>query len=134
MLFSYAAATVPKITVILRKAYGGAYLAMCSKDTWGQTSFMLGRPLKLPSWEPRRCGTSSVQKGARIRCRPKARALGLIDQYRRDFASPYQAAEHSLITDVIAPSETRSKVSMALRSLLTKRLTRPPEKHGLIPL
>ena len=59
---------------------------------------------------------------------PKARAAELIDQYRRDFASPYQAAEHDMITDVIAPSETRTKVSMALRVLLTQTTDPPTQK------
>ena len=133
MLFSYAAATVPKITVILRKAYGGAYLAMCSKDMGADIVYAW------PTAEIAVMGAEGAvqvvyKKELESAADPKARALELIDQYRRDFASPYQAAEHGLITDVIAPSETRSKVSMALRSLLTKRLTRPPKKHGLIPL
>ena len=65
---------------------------------------------------------------------PKAKEAELIAMYRKEFASPYQAAEHGMITDVISPSETRSTVAMALRISLTKRLTRPPKKHGLIPL
>ena len=133
MLFSYAAATVPKITVILRKAYGGAYLAMCSKD--------MGADVVL-AWPTAEIAVMGAEGAVQIVYKKeldaapdrKARAAELIDQYRRDFASPYQAAEHGMITDVIAPSETRTKVSMALRVLLTKRLTRPPKKHGLIPL
>ena len=65
---------------------------------------------------------------------PKAKEMELRARYVKEFASPYQAAEHGLITDVIAPSETRTKVAMALRIALTKRVTRPPKKHGLIPL
>ena len=133
MLFSYAAATVPKITVILRKAYGGAYLAMCSKDMGADVVF---------AWPTAEIAVMGAEGAVQIVYKKeldaavdrKARAAELIDQYRRDFASPYQAAEHGMITDVIAPSETRTKVSMALRVLLTKRLTRPPKKHGLIPL
>jgi propionyl-CoA carboxylase beta chain len=133
MLFSYAAATVPKITVILRKAYGGAYLAMCSKDMGADVVF---------AWPTAEIAVMGAEGAVQVVYKreleaaadPKARAAELIDQYRRDFASPYQAAEHGMITDVIAPSETRTKVSMALRVLLTKRLTRPPKKHGLIPL
>lgn len=133
MLFSYAAATVPKITVILRKAYGGAYLAMCSKDMGADVV------LAWPTAEIAVMGAEGAvqivyKKELEAAADPKARAAELMDQYRRDFASPYQAAEHGMITDVIAPSETRTKVSMALRVLLTKRLTRPPKKHGLIPL
>ncbi len=133
MLFSYAAATVPKITVILRKAYGGAYLAMCSKD--------MGADVVL-AWPTAEIAVMGAEGAVQIVYKKeleaatdrKARAAELMDQYRRDFASPYQAAEHGMITDVIAPSETRTKVAMALRVLLTKRLTRPPKKHGLIPL
>ena len=133
MLFAYAAATVPKITVILRKAYGGAYLAMCSKDMGADIVFAW------PTAEIAVMGAEGAvqvvyKKELEAAADPKARAAELMDQYRRDFASPYQAAEHGMITDVIAPSETRSRVSMALRVLLTKRLTRPPKKHGLIPL
>lgn len=65
---------------------------------------------------------------------PKAKEAELIALYRKEFASPYQAAENGMITDVIAPSETRAKLALALRISLTKRLTRPPKKHGLIPL
>jgi len=133
MLFSYAAATVPKITVILRKAYGGAYLAMCSKDMGADVVY---------AWPTAEIAVMGAEGAVQVVYKreleaaadPKARAAELIDQYRRDFASPYQAAEHGMITDVIAPSETRNKVAMALRVLLTKRLTRPPKKHGLIPL
>ena len=133
MLFSYASATVPKITVILRKAYGGAYLAMCSKDLGADFVYAW------PSAEIAVMGAEGAVKviykkeidGAED---PKAKEMELRARYVKEFASPYQAAEHGLITDVIAPSETRSKVAMALRIALTKRVTRPPKKHGLIPL
>jgi len=99
MLFAYAAATVPKITVILRKAYGGAYKReiAAAKD-------------------------------------PKAKEAELVAQYREKFCSPYLAASKAMITDVIAPSETRARISMSLRNTLTKREARPPKKHGTIPL
>jgi propionyl-CoA carboxylase beta chain len=133
MLFSYAAATVPKITVILRKAYGGAYLAMCSKDMGADVVY---------AWPTAEIAVMGAEGAVQVVYKreleaaadPKARTAKLIEQYRRDFASPYQAAEHGMITDVIAPSETRTKVALALRVMLTKRLTRPPKKHGLIPL
>ena len=133
MLFSYAAATVPKITVILRKAYGGAYLAMCSKDMGADVVF---------AWPTAEIAVMGAEGAVSVVYKkeleaaedPKALAAELMDKYRKEFASPYQAAEHGMITDVIAPSETRSKVALALRVMLTKRLTRPPKKHGLIPL
>ena len=133
MLFSYAAATVPKITVILRKAYGGAYLAMCSKDMGADVVY---------AWPTAEIAVMGAEGAVSVVYKkeleaaedPKALAAELMDKYRKEFASPYQAAEHGMITDVIAPSETRSKVALALRVMLTKRLTRPPKKHGLIPL
>jgi len=65
---------------------------------------------------------------------PKAREAELVTEYRDKFCSPYQAAREAMITDVIAPSETRARVSLALRNSLTKRESRPPKKHGTIPL
>ena len=65
---------------------------------------------------------------------PKAREAELISEYHERFASPYHAAAHALITDVIEPSRTRSAVALALRTTLSKRETRPPKKHGNIPL
>ena len=133
LLFSSAAATVPKITVILRKAYGGAYLAMCSKDMGADVVY---------AWPTAEIAVMGAEGAVSVVYKkeleaaedPKALAAELMDKYRKEFASPYQAAEHGMITDVIAPSETRSKVALALRIMLTKRLTRPPKKHGLIPL
>lgn len=133
MLFAYAAATVPKITVILRKAYGGAYLAMCSKDLGADFVF---------AWPTAEIAVMGAEGAVRVIYKkeiesasdPKAKEAELIARYRKEFSSPYQAAEHGMITDVIAPSETRSRVALALRIGLTKRVTRPPKKHGLIPL
>lgn len=133
MLFAYAAATVPKITVILRKAYGGAYLAMCSKDMGADFVF---------AWPSAEIAVMGAEGAVRVIYKkemdaatdPKAKEQELIAKYRKEFASPYQAAEHGMITDVITPAETRARVSLALRTTLTKRVTRPPKKHGLIPL
>lgn len=133
MLFAYAAATVPKITVIMRKAYGGAYLAMCSKDMGADYVY---------AWPSAEIAVMGAEGAARVVYKkeiesaadPKAKEAELVKLYREKFASPYQAAENNMITDVIEPSETRFKVSLALRYALTKRVTRPPKKHGLIPL
>lgn len=133
MLFAYAAATVPKITVIMRKAYGGAYLAMCSKDMGADYVY---------AWPSAEIAVMGAEGAARVIYKkeiesaedPKAKEAELIKLYRDQFASPYQAAENNMITDVIEPSETRFKLSLALRYSLTKRMTRPPKKHGLIPL
>jgi len=133
MLFAYSAATVPKITVIMRKAYGGAYLAMCSTD--------LGADL-VYAWPTAEVavmgadGAVNIIFGKQLKEAddPAAERKKLIDEYRDEFASPYQAAANALITDVIEPSQTRGMVSLGLRGLLSKRETRPPKKHGNIPL
>ncbi len=130
MLFAYGAATVPKITVILRKAYGGAYLAMCSQDLGADFVY---------AWPTAEIAVMGAEGAVKILYKREiekdpSRAAALSDEYREKFASPYQAASRAMITDVIEPSETRATVAMALRNTLSKRETRPPKKHGNIPL
>jgi propionyl-CoA carboxylase beta chain len=133
MLFAYASATVPKITVILRKAYGGAYLAMCSSDMGADFVF---------AWPTAEIAVMGAEGAVKILYKreiaaakdPKAKEMELVAEYREKFCSPYEAAKKAMITDVIAPSETRARISLALRSTLTKRESRPPKKHGTIPL
>jgi propionyl-CoA carboxylase beta chain len=133
MLFAYAAATVPKITLILRKAYGGAYLAMCSQDMGADMVY---------AWPSAEIAVMGAEGAVKILFRkeikeaadPKAKEKELIELYRTQFASPYQAAENAMITDVIDPAESRLVVAKALQALLNKRVSRPPKKHGLIPL
>ncbi|MGB0748523.1 MAG: acyl-CoA carboxylase subunit beta [Magnetospiraceae bacterium] len=133
MLFAYGAATVPKITVIMRKAYGGAYLAMCSRD--------MGADLVL-AWPTAEIAVMGAEGAVNVLYRRElgevedraARAAELAAEYRAEFASPYLSAGKMFVHDVIEPSATRSAVSLALRSLLSKRETRPPKKHGNIPL
>ncbi|MEI7731993.1 MAG: acyl-CoA carboxylase subunit beta [Verrucomicrobiota bacterium] len=133
MLFAFAAATVPKITVILRKAYGGAYLAMCSQDMGADMVF---------AWPTAEIAVMGAEGAVKVLYKkeitsaadPKAEEARLIAEYREKFCSPYQAAGRGMITDVIEPSETRAVVAMALRNTLSKRETRPPKKHGTIPM
>jgi propionyl-CoA carboxylase beta chain len=133
MLFAYAAATVPKITVIIRKAYGGAYLAMCSRDMGADLVF---------AWPTAEIAVMGAEGAVKILYKreiaeaadPKAKEAEYAKAYREKFASPYQAAGKAMITDVIEPAQTRSVVAMALRNTLSKRETRPPKKHGNIPL
>jgi len=133
MLFAYAAATVPKITVIMRKAYGGAYLAMCSRDLGADLVF---------AWPTAEIAVMGAEGAVKIVFRreikesedPQKAEADLVKKYREEFASPYQAAANAQITDVIRPSRTRAAVAMALRNTLSKRETRPPKKHGNIPL
>ncbi|MFH1500177.1 MAG: acyl-CoA carboxylase subunit beta [Verrucomicrobiota bacterium] len=133
MLFAYAAATVPKITVIIRKAYGGAYFAMCSRDMGADMVF---------AWPTAEIAVMGAEGAVKILYKreiaaaedPKAAEAAFAKEYRDKFASPYQAAGKAMITDVIEPAQTRSVVAMALRNTLSKRETRPPKKHGNIPL
>ena len=133
MLFAYAAATVPKITLILRKAYGGAYLAMCSKDMGADLVF---------AWPTAEIAVMGAEGAVNILYKreieaapdPEVKRQQLIEEYRAKFASPYEAASRAFITDVINPAQTRNVLSMALRNSLTKREARPPKKHGNIPL
>jgi propionyl-CoA carboxylase beta chain len=133
MLFAYASATVPKITVILRKSYGGAYLAMCSKDMGADLVY---------AWPCAEIAVMGAEGAAKILFKreiaaapdPKAKEAELAADYRRKFASPYEAASKGMITDVIEPAQTRAIVALGLRNTLTKRETRPPKKHGNIPL
>ncbi len=133
MLFAYSAATVPKVTIILRKAYGGAYLAMCGKDLGADRSF---------AWPTAEIAVMGAEGAADVVFRKEieaaqdqaARRKELIEEYRRTFANPYVAAGRRLVDDVIEPAETRRYLAMSLEALHTKRELRPPKKHGLIPL
>lgn len=134
MLFAYSAATVPKITVITRKAYGGSYLAMCSRDLKADMVF---------AWPTAEIAVMGAEGAVNVLYRKELAAAEqdreamrsqFVNEYRERFASPYMAASRGMITDVIPPSHTRSVVSLALRNTLIKSETRPPKKHGLIPL
>ena len=133
MLFAYSAATVPKITVVLRKAYGGAYLAMCGKD--------LGAD-RLVAWPSAEIAVMGAEGAIEIVFRKelseaqdkKAKRQELIETYRNTFATPYVAAARRQADDIIEPAETRRYLAIALEGLAAKRELRPPKKHGLIPL
>jgi len=133
MLFAYGNSTCPKITVFMRKAYGGAYLAMCCSDMGADLVF---------AWPSAEIAVMGAEGAVNILYRrelqdadnPDERRAELAAEYREQFASPYLAASKGFVTDIIEPSHTRSAVSLGLRSLLSKRETRPPKKHGNIPL
>lgn len=133
MLFAYSAATVPKITVILRKAYGGAYLAMCGKD------LNCDRVAAWPTAEVAVMGAEAavnIVYGKEIKAAedPLEAKAEFTQEYRDRFCSPYAAASRNLIDDIILPQDTRRYISLALESLQNKRDLRPHKKHGLIPL
>lgn len=133
LLFAYSSATVPKIQVILRKSYGGAHIAMCSKQ--------LGADRVL-AWPTAEIAVMGAEGAVEIVFRnelaaaddPAAQRAKLIEEYRTTFSSPYIAAAHGQVDDIIDPAETRSHVARALEYLQTKRELRPQKKHGLIPL
>jgi methylmalonyl-CoA carboxyltransferase large subunit len=133
MLYAYSECTVPKITIIIRKAYGGAYLAMCSKD--------LGAD-RVAAWPSAEVAVMGAEGAASIVFRreieeakdPGTKRQELIEHYRSHFATPYFAAARRLVDDVIEPAETRLFLASALESTHTKREARPAKKTGNIPL
>jgi methylmalonyl-CoA carboxyltransferase large subunit len=133
LLFAYSSATVPKITVVLRKAYGGAYIAMCCKD--------LGAD-RIAAWPTAEIAVMGAEGAAEIVFRREidasedkaGRRQELVNEYRETFSNPFVAAGRRLVDDIIEPSETRKYLVDALESLHAKRELRPPKKHGLIPL
>jgi methylmalonyl-CoA carboxyltransferase large subunit len=133
MLFAYSAATVPKITVIIRKSYGGAHLAMCSKDLGAD------RVMAWPSAEVAVMGAEGAvdvvfRKEISEAADKNGKRKELIENYRSTFSTPYVAAGRRLVDDIIQPADTRRHIAQALEYLHTKRELRPPKKHGLIPL
>ncbi len=133
LLYAYCEATVPKLTVITRKAYGGAYDVMSSKHIRGDWNVawpsaelaVMGAEGAVPIIFRRRIEEASE---------PEAEQKRLVEEYRRTFAHPYVAASLGYLDDVIEPAETRPRLITALRMLENKRQDRPPKKHGNIPL
>ncbi len=133
LLYAYCEATVPKVTVITRKAYGGAYDVMSSKHIRGDMNFAW------PTAEIAVMGASGavniIYKDAIATADdPVAERTRLVANYERDFANPYIAASRGYVDDVIRPSETRPRLIQALEMLADKRDTNPRKKHGNIPL
>ncbi|WP_200760862.1 acyl-CoA carboxylase subunit beta [Effusibacillus dendaii] len=133
ILYAYSEATVPKITIILRKAYGGAYVAMNSKAIGADLVY---------AWPTGEVAVMGPEGAANIIFAreiaesqdPAATRAAKIAEYKEKFANPYVAAASGMVDDVIDPRETRRKLKEALELLRNKRETRPPKKHGNIPL
>jgi propionyl-CoA carboxylase beta chain len=133
LLYAYCEATVPKLTVITRKAYGGAYDVMSSKHIRGDANFAF------PTAE---IAVMGPEGAVNILYRRELEAAGdaaafreaRISEYREKFANPYVAAERGYVDEVIEPRDTRARLCAALALLRTKRDTNPPRKHGNIPL
>ena len=133
LIYAYAEATVPLVTVITRKAFGGAYDVMGSKH--------LGADINL-AWPTAQIAVMGAQGAVNILHRraiaasadPDTTRAALIEDYEDTLLSPYIAAERGYVDAVVVPSETRAHVVRALRALRNKRQNRPPRKHGNIPL
>ena len=133
MIYAYSEATVPKITVITRKAYGGAYVAMSSKHLRGDMNY---------AWPTAEIAVMGPDGAVNIIYRdeikksekPNETRAKCIQEYKDKFANPYVTAARGYIDDVIDPRETRPKIIRALEMLQNKRDSNPPKKHGNIPL
>ncbi|MBX6723284.1 MAG: methylmalonyl-CoA carboxyltransferase, partial [Dactylosporangium sp.] len=133
LLYAYCEATVPKLTVITRKAYGGAYDVMSSKHIRGDANF---------AWPTAEIAVMGAEGAVNIIFRdeiarapdPAARRRELAAAYEAQFANPYEAAARGYLDAVIEPAETRPRLIAALEAVHTKRDSNPPKKHGNIPL
>jgi propionyl-CoA carboxylase beta chain len=133
LIYAYAEATVPKVTVITRKAYGGAYDVMGSKHLGADLNF---------AWPTAQIAVMGAQGAVNILYRSELAAAAdpaslrteLVEEYEDTLANPYVAAERGYVDSVIEPSATRSQIVRGLRTLRTKRESLPPKKHGNIPL
>jgi propionyl-CoA carboxylase beta chain len=133
LLFAYAEATVPKLTVITRKAYGGAYDVMSSKHIRGDMNF---------AWPTAEIAVMGVEGAVNIIFKdriantddPDDERARLVAEYEAQFANPYTAAARGYVDDVISPSDTRPRLIAALGMLADKRDSNPRKKHGNIPL
>src|SRR5438105_71500 len=133
LLYAYCEATVPKLAVITRKAYGGAYDVMSSKHI--RSDFNFAWPTaEVAVMGPEGAVNIVFRKELEDAADPEARRAELIAEYRERFANPYVAAERGYVDEVIEPRRTRPVLADALETALTKRERRPPRKHGNIPL
>ena len=133
LLYSYSEATVPKVTIVLRKAYGGAYVAMSSKDLGADCT---------ACWPSAEIAVMGAEGAVEIVFRREvdaaedkdAKRRELIQRYREAFSTPFVAAGNRMVDDIIEPAETRRYLATSLETLRNKRQARPEKKHGLMPL
>jgi len=133
ILYAYSEATVPKISVITRKAYGGAYVALNSKSIGADIVYAWPNA-EIAVMGPEGAANIIFSKEIEESDDPVATRARKIAEYREKFANPYVAASMGMVDDVIDPRETRRKIKQALAMLNNKKETRPPKKHGNIPL
>jgi propionyl-CoA carboxylase beta chain len=133
LLYAYAESTVPKVTVITRKAYGGAYALMASKHLRADVN-MAWTTAEIAVMDPDGAVSIIHRREIQAAVDPTSERARLIQDYRDRYANPYMAAELGYVDSVIKPEQTRPRVIRAFDMLRTKRLERPPRKHGNIPL
>jgi len=133
MLYAYAEATVPKITVITRKGYGGAFCVMNSKQLRGDYTYAWPSS-EIAVMGPQGASEIIFSKEIKAAAKPKEKLQEKIEEYRDKFANPYVAAAKGYVDEVIEPKITRYKLIKALEMLANKRDDNPPKKHGNIPL
>lgn len=133
MLYAYSEATVPKVTLIIRKAYGGAYLAMCSRDL-GADQVFAWPSAEIAVMGPDGAANIIFKKEIEAADDPAAARQEKIQEYKDKFATPYIAASRGYVDDVIEPATTRPRLIAAFEMLESKRETRPAKKHGNLPV
>ncbi|MBI4285858.1 MAG: methylmalonyl-CoA carboxyltransferase [Chloroflexi bacterium] len=132
MLYAYSEATVPKLTLAIRKAYGGSYIGMCSKEL-GADVMLCWPSTELAVMGPDGAAPIIYRKELEKAEDPQALLAQKIKEYREEFANPYKAAATLRVDDVIDPAQTRPKLIAALQATLEKTESRPPKKHGVMP-
>ena len=129
LLYAYAECTVPKVTIITRKAYGGAYDVMASKHLRGDVNF---------AWPTAEIAVMGAKGAVEIIFRndlsDNTNLSARVDEYQERFANPFIASQLGFIDDIIMPHETRKRIALSLRMLSTKKLENPWKKHGNLPL
>jgi acetyl-CoA carboxylase carboxyltransferase component len=133
MLYAYSEATVPKITIIVRKAYGGAYLAMCSRDL-GADVVYAWPTAEIAVMGPEGAAGIIFKKEISKSQDPETTRKEMIEKYRVEFANPYLGASRGYVDDVIIPAETRKYIIVSLMMLESKREKSLPKKHGNLPV
>lgn len=133
LLYAYSEATVPKLTVIARKSYGGAYIAMCSKSLMADIVYAYPGA-EIAVMGPEGAANIIFRKEIEESDNPEETRSEKIEEYREQFANPYIAASRGRVDDIIDPRETRPRLIYALETLLSKREERPAKKHGNLPV
>jgi acetyl-CoA carboxylase carboxyltransferase component len=133
LLYAYCEATVPRIQIVVRKAYGGAYVVMNSKSIGADLAFAWPSA-ELAVMGPQGAVEIVYRRELQMAADPEARKAELVEEYTERFANPYGAAERGFVDDVIDPAETRAKIIAGFALLQSKREELPKRKHGNSPL